>query len=94
MTKQLKAIHPVHGAVKVGDTVHWKAAGKGARCDGVAGKIVSGVVYEINPPDKFHDGKVTLAVKGNYKSMFSGHVVFLEDVRKVEPAKPPKIGIG
>jgi hypothetical protein len=40
-------------SVQVGDTVTWKAAGKVARAEGSAGKIVSGKVITLRPNSEF-----------------------------------------
>jgi hypothetical protein len=64
---------------KAGDTIAWKAAGKGARVDGRAGQIVTGTVLEVTE----ENGEQWLHVRGHFESIFDGHMVPAKKARRV-----------
>lgn len=64
----------------IGDRIAWKAAGKGARLDGVDGLIVTGTVTRLVDADGL------LSVEGDYESAFAGHLVDVDDATLIEAA--------
>jgi hypothetical protein len=72
-------------AITVGTQVTWKASGKGARVDGVAGRMVTGTVTELVTEDVMVRGEwvptLFASIRGDYRSMFSGHLVAVERLR-------------